>query len=316
MNKGGFFLFCCFLSAILSAGQVGSSSAASTVKIYQIQGNGFFPARYGQTVITQGVVTADFDDASAKGFSFQDDDCDSNPSTSDGVFVFLDERIDLVSVGDHVEVRGVVDEFFGLTRINVQPSDVLLLSHGHDLPVAMDLQPPFDNEQTRTYFESLEGMLVHVNDARVVGPTDSYGDTWVIRSDLGLERVFHDDVAGTGELICVSPEGLYEIQLAKVGDQILGLYGVLDYSLGLYRVQLLTEPTQIPAQISPPSSREAANSDFTFASLNLDNLFDTVDDPNKEDPVLAPAEYQRKLDKLALTIHDGLGEPTCLLVVK
>ncbi|MBU1662346.1 MAG: hypothetical protein KKD28_12840, partial [Chloroflexi bacterium] len=92
----------------------------------------------------------------------------------------------------------------------------------------------------------------------VVGPTDSREDTWVIRSDLGLERVFQDDLAGIGEVICVSAGGHHEIQPSGVGDQVLGLHGVLDFSLGVYRMQLLTEPASIPAPTSFSETRDTS----------------------------------------------------------
>ncbi len=44
---------------------------------------------------------------------------------------------------------------------------------------------------------------------------------------------------------------------------------------------------------------------FTVATLNLHNLFDMVDDPLKEDPVIAATAYHRQLSKLALTIQDS-----------
>ena len=289
VKKGGTFLLCCFLYVILTAGQVGNGLAAPLAQICQIQGNGLSSPRYGQSLETQGVVTADFDDTSAKGFFIQDENCDPDPATSDGIFVYLDERLDLVSEGDLVEVSGTVAEYFGLTRIDAVPDGVDVLSQGHVLPTAVELQPPFDNEQARTYFESLEGMLVKLDEARAVGPTDSRSDTWVVRSDLGLERVFQDDPVGTGEVICVSADGYYEIQPAKVGDQILGLQGVLDFSLGTYRVQLLAQPTQIPVQNSFLVTGETSGSGFSFGTLNLDNLFDVTDDPG-DDPVLNPAE--------------------------
>ncbi len=252
--------------------------------------------------------------ATIKGFFFQADNCDSNPATSDGVFVFLNEGIDLVSEGDPVEVSGIVAEYFGLTRIEASSVGVQVISPRQVLPAAVDLQPPFDNVQARIYFETLEGMLVELDDGCVVGPTDSQEDTWLVRSDLGLERVFHDDLAGTGELICVSADGHTELQPAKVGDQVLGLQGVLDFSLGIYRVQLLAEPTQIPVTDSFLETIRNSRPAFTFGSLYLDNLFDVIDDPNKDDSVLTAAKYQRKLDKIALTIHEGLNEPTFLAV--
>jgi hypothetical protein len=50
------------------------------------------------------------------------------------------------------------------------------------------------------------------------------------------------------------------------------------------------------------------------ATYNLENLFDPVDDPGREDPVLSAAAYQRKLNKLALTIQQVLSAPTLLTV--
>ena len=84
----------------------------------------------------------------------------------------------------------------------------------------------------------------------VVGPTDSRTDTWAIRDDLGLERVFRDDLLGTGEIVCIGGEGHYEIEpSAKVGDQIQGLTGVLDFSLGTYRMALLAQPILIHGSV-------------------------------------------------------------------
>jgi len=162
-------------------------------------------------------------------------------------------------------------------------------------------------------FVSLEGMLVSVSSARVVGPTDSKNDTWVIRSDLGIERVFYVDPAGTGEVICVGTNGDSEIDLpVKVGDQILEILGVLDYVAGVYRLSLLTP--QIPIDVSPPEPTESFEPAFTFGIFNLESLLDGVDDPTKDDPVLSPTENHRKLEKLALTIHHELSEPAFLAV--
>jgi predicted extracellular nuclease len=261
------------------------------------------------------VVTADFDDSSQKGFFLQTENCDQNPATSDGIFVYLGERVDAVNVGDLVEVKGTVHEYYGLTEISASPSNIELISQGNPLPTAVELVPPFDNDQARAYFESLEGMLVTLEDARAVGPTDGRSDTWVIRNDLGLERVFQDDAFGTGEIICLGAEGHYKIDPpAKVGDRIQGVQGVLSFSLGTYRLSLLAQPTQIPESTPLLSVEESTEPAFTFGTFNLNNLFDTLDDPAKDDDVLSGTEYHRKLEKLALTLHAGLGEPDFVAV--
>jgi hypothetical protein len=202
--------------------------------------------------------------------------------------------------------------------------------------------------------------------AAVVGPTSRYDETFVVRSDLGIDRVFQDDPSGTGVIVGVDDGGLFEITPeAKVGDQVLGLLGALDYTYGAYKMQLTAEPTLVPSP-DPPKYGDAdgdgdvdwddfrfiwahlhqtvppapANADLdgdgritrrdvlafirlwielgpwpyqcTVATFNLENLFDTVNEPGKDDPVPSAASYERQLDKLAAAIHDELGEPTLI----
>ena len=128
---------------------------------------------------------------------FQAADCDTNPATSAGIFVHLGERIDIISVGDFVEVGGTVDENYGRTEISTTPGSVNLLSQDNPLPAVRALNPPFNNDQSRAYFESVEGMLVGLPAACVVGPTDYRSNTWVIREGLGLKRMLQDDLLGT-----------------------------------------------------------------------------------------------------------------------
>jgi predicted extracellular nuclease len=42
------------------------------------------PPIVGHAIPTQGVVAADFDETSAKGFYIQAENCDTDPATSDG----------------------------------------------------------------------------------------------------------------------------------------------------------------------------------------------------------------------------------------
>jgi hypothetical protein len=315
MNSVGVFLLWVFLCLILAAGQVGGSSAAASVSICQIQDSGFTSPFNEVSVQTQGVVSADFDDDSAKGFFMQEDDCDSNPATSDGIFVHLGEKIDIVEVGERVEVSGTVAENYGRTEISAAAGQVKLLSKGNPLPGIVEMNPPFDKIQARAYFESLEGMLVNLPTANVVGPTGARDDTWVIRQDLGLARVFQCDPLGTGEIVCAGGEGHYQVEpSAKVGDQILGLSGVLDFSLGRYCMALLAQPSLIHGSVPATIMEPISSPGFTFATFNFNNLFDWIDDPDKDDEVLSESEYHKKLDKLALMIHFGMGEPAFIAV--
>jgi len=57
----------------------------------------------------------------------------------------LGERVDVVNAGDLVEINGKVVEDFGLTRIDVSPSAVQVLSSNNVLPSFVEITPPMDN---------------------------------------------------------------------------------------------------------------------------------------------------------------------------
>ncbi len=213
------------------------------IPICSIQGNGFSSPYQGRTVRTQGVVTMDLDQASQRGFFLQAANCDNLPSTSDGIFVFLGERLDVVAAGDQMEVTGTVDEYFGQTELQVAPANVKLLSHGNPLPAMVELNPPFSNEPAQIYFESLEGMYVGLSQGLVVGPTDAEDQTWLVNANLGVERVFYGDPRGTGEVICSGDDGLFKVNpQAKAGDSVQNLVGVLDFRYGLYCIEPAVAP--------------------------------------------------------------------------
>ncbi len=313
MKRGRIILFAWLLPGLLW-GIAAQQAPAATVAICQIQGTGLTSPYAGKSVQTQGVVTADFDETGHKGFFLQAANCDINPASSDGIFVYLGEAVQVVSLGDSVQVTGVVQEYYGMTEISTSSQVVELLAQNQPLPAPEELNPPFDNALAKAYLEAREGMLAGMGAARVVGPTSSRAETWLVRADLGVMRVFQDDLVGTGEIVCVDAEGLYQITPeARVGDQVMGLQGVLAYSFGQYVLHLLTAPTLNPVSDVRSGTEIDLESGFRFGSLNLENLFDTLDDPARDDTVLTATEYQRKLEKLALAIH-ALGEPAFLAV--
>ena len=287
--------------------------SSPTLPICALQGSGFASPYAGQTVTTQGVVFFDLDETSRKGFFLQEENCDSDPATSDGIFVYLGARTNVVSAGDRVRVTGTVQEYDGMTELSASPGSLSLLATNQVLPALQELSPPADIQASRLYFESREAMLVGIGEVVVVGPTDTNDRSWVVRSDSGIDRVFNSDPAGSGEIVCVDDGGLYEISPeVKVGDQVSGLAGVLDDSRENYCLELANAPVVLPAVGSSFSSPQAA--DLSVATFNLNNLFDTYDDPATEDTQLSTAEYQRRLQKRALLIHAGLGEPDLLAV--
>jgi hypothetical protein len=291
--------------------------SASFVPICEIQGTYFTSPYEGREVRTQGVVYADLEDSSRKGFFLQSENCDGNTRTSDGIFVYLGQSTDLVHPGDQVEVVATVQEYYSFTELITTPESLTVLSSGNPTPVPFELNPPFENKTANQYFESLEGMYVSLPEATVVGPTNVDDATWVVRSDLGIERVFRDDPNGTGEMVCIDDEGIYEINPeVKVGDRIRELSGALDFTAGVYCMLLISRPLVFPAYSIPPEDLPITRPTpgFTIGTYNLANLFDTFDDPLTDDPVLSTSEYQRRLGKHALTIHNRMGEPDFLAV--
>ncbi|MFZ5807918.1 MAG: endonuclease/exonuclease/phosphatase family protein [Chloroflexota bacterium] len=281
-----------------------------------IQGKGYSSSYEGQTVFVQGLVTADFDQKRAL-FAVQQPNCDSDPATSDAVWVYLGTKANVVSSSDRVEVYGTVDEYFGRTEIVSTYDQVWRLSSQNPLPTAEELAPPRNKSQANRYFEAREGMLVSLASAVVIGPTDTYQDTWAVPASYGIWRLFHDDPLGTGGVMAIDERGLYKVpQPLKTGDEIQAIYGVLDESYEAYRLYLLTEPLVSESPAAPlPSTSPLPNAEaFRLATFNLANLYDTQDDPAVNDTVLSAPEYQRRLQKRALAIHQILGEPELIAV--
>ena len=309
----------CLAFVFLLIPNASRDQADSLTPICAIQGSGFHSPHQGRTVRTQGVVHGDLDDSARRGFFMQAEDCDGNQDTSDGIFVYLDERLDIVRQGDRVEVLAKVEEYFGLTELAASPEDVRVLSSGNTLPTPVDLNPPFNDDESSEYFESLEGMRVSLAEALTIGPTDYNDRSWLVRADLGVARVFQNDPRGTGEIICVGDDGGYEIDPeVKVGDSVIELSGVQDYEGGEFCMQLFSQPSVYPRfekgglkapDPTVPHAALAAYPEFRAATINMANLFDTTNDPDTDDSVLSASEYQRRLGKRARAIHDVLEEP-------
>lgn len=297
----------------------GSTKSSSEYTICEIQGSGFGSPIAGEVVVTEGVVFADADETWRRGFFMQDEQCDGDLSTSDGLFVYIGTKEDVVSPGDLVTVTGTAQEYGNLTEIRTTPISVTVQSHANPIPAAVDLNPPFENVNAEIYFESLEGMHIQITDAIVVGPTDYDNRTWVIRSDLEMDHVFYDDPRGTGEVIWVDDLSPFQIYPdVKVGDRILNMSGAMDYYFDEYSIFLLAEPQVVGSSFNSNSGLDYSTSGlenhFSIATFNLWNLFDTFDDQDTEGELLSDTEYQDRLHKLALAITSELNEPSIIAV--
>jgi 5'-nucleotidase len=100
------------------------AAPATVLSIAQIQGTNTDTSPYaGQTVATDGVVTADYATGGFNGFFLETGGAggtaadDATPGASDGIFVFGSISAGQVSIGESVRVTGTVQEFQGETEI-------------------------------------------------------------------------------------------------------------------------------------------------------------------------------------------------------
>ncbi len=315
------------------------------VHIHDIQGASHLSPKNGQTLTTESsIVTALRSAGSTRGFYIQDLNPDANDDTSEGLFVFTGSSSNpatLVSVGDIVQVGGRVSEFrpsatsLTITEL-VGPLTVNKLSSGNPLPTPVAIgiggrTPPttvIEDDATGDvetsgvfdpasdgidFYESLEGMLVQVNDAVVVGPTSDFGSNRevpvvvdnganagvrtarggvIIRpTDFNPERIILNDwIAGGPTLPPVN-----------VGDSYPGTTaGVIDYSFGNYKLQVISLPPLSDNGLTREVTTPAGTNQLAVATFNVENL--------------APTDPSSKYATLATLIVDNLQAPDVIAI--
>jgi hypothetical protein len=270
-----------------------------------------------QAVTVTGIVTGDFqeDDADTLrnlgGFYLQGIP-DGNPQSSDGIFIFdgSNPSVD-VDVGDAVEVRGTVNEYFGETQINA--SSVRVTGTGSVLPLAINLPYPettanSDGERIAD-LERYEGMLVEFGDTLTVtdlwtlsrfgevklsaggrlyqftndNPPDVAGYT-AHREEIARRTIILDDGLRTE-----NPSAIHYLNAGsaagysiRLGDTLTGLVGNLRYSRGAdangaegWRLEPTSEPVFHSA--NPRPLTPGIDGALLVAGMNVLNFFTTID---------------------------------------
>jgi len=295
--------------------------------IMQIQGAGHIsPYRNQMVTNVEGIVTV----VRSNGFYMQSINPDEDLATSEAIFVVTD-FVPSARVGDQVTVNGRVEEmtpgggYGNLSTTQIDDPEVTVLSSGNDLPAPTIIGeggriPPteiidddtegFINESTNfdpqfdglDFYESLEGMLVQVNDAVVVGPTNNYKEIAVL-PDLGArasvitprggivirqgefnpERVILDDL-------------LVETPFVKVADVASApIIGVMDYDFGNFKLLPIESPQFTDGGLEPEAGlAEAESGQLRVVSYNVLNL---------------SAQQPQRMTELADQIVNELGSP-------
>ncbi len=296
------------------------------LEIHDVQGAAHLSPYRGETVLdVAGIVTA----VKNNGFWMQSAAPDENAATSEGIFVFTGSRPTAV-VGDSVTVTGNVEEFraggnssdnLTITELSGSPT-VTVVSSGNAVPATAIVGPGgrvapsavIDDDASGTvetsgtfdattdgidFWESMEGMLVGIDNARATGPTSGFGELSVVAEgaepdtirgglyispdDFNPERVLLDDV-------------LAPIPAAHTGDTLAGTtVGVLDYSFANFKLLPWETPTVVSGGITRETATTATKNEIAIASYNVENL--------------DPSDPQEKFDALAEQILGNLAAP-------
>ena len=157
--------------------------------IAEIQGTGDTSPLEGQTVTTEGVVTAVYDEGGKNGFFLQTAGTGEikNPGdASDGIFVYMGGNQNFPKTGDSVQVTGSVSEYYNQTQITV--SSLSTLDEALEAPKAVEIDTLPAGDDAR---EPYEGMLVRPTGAYTVTNNYTLNNT----GDLGLapgEKAFRN----------------------------------------------------------------------------------------------------------------------------
>jgi uncharacterized protein len=293
--------------------------------IHDIQGTGFLSPQAGNTVTNvPGIVTGVRATGSSKGYWVQDPNPDSNPATSEGIFVYTGSA-PTVAPGDSVLVTGKVQEYYplasgdtvattsNLSITEIDQTSVSTVSTGNALPAPIVLGPdtvpstyapdlgggniestPIQPSRSALdYYESIEGMRVEVDNARVTKPTQA-------ESYRGGTLLTAENATPSGRLEVVPADG--SNPEVSVGDVFTGAtIGPIDYSqYGGYLIAATTLGAVQNNHLTPVVATKPARKQLSIATYNVENL--------------APSDPDSKFQALAHGIVTNLAAPDIIAV--
>jgi uncharacterized protein len=294
-------------------------------QISEVQGAGHLSPFAGQSRKVEGVVIAE----RFSNVWLQDPTPDANPATSEGILVFGSSVASAVAVGDLVHVTGTVTEFRpgctpscdpassafdnlsmtelaspGLAVTNLGPASVPAatvigiggrmaprLAIDNDSTGNVETSGIFDPAQDGIdFYETLESMLVQVNNAVTVGPTNSFREIWVV-GDNGVNASQRTSRGGV-RIRDVDPDTLGDyrngdfnperIQLdpmiaptpdVHVGDRFpAAIVGVLHYAFANFELLPLTAPVAVSGGLQRETTQAPSGDQLSVATCNVENL--------------------------------------------
>jgi predicted extracellular nuclease len=272
--------------------------------INQVQGSGLTSPLSGTVVTVRGIVVGDFEtNAGLQGFYIQSEVPDSDPNTSEGLFVFNGNN-NTVSLGDLVVVTDTVRETFNQTRLGNAP--IILVCGPAPLPAPTDVTLPFSSPDAPEAFEGMRVRLpqnLTVTDNYFLGRfgqvTLSFGGRLqqptqittpgtlanALQAANDLNRIILDDTTNqqNPDPVIFARNGLTltAANTLRGGDTVSNVVGVMTYGWGgasaspdAYRVRP-TGPVTFTAANPRPAAPLPVGGSLRVASVNLLNYFNT-----------------------------------------
>jgi uncharacterized protein len=310
------------------------------IRIHHIQGATHTSLFAGKTVSdVEGVVT--YIDGTSR-FFMQDLVGDGDDKTSEGIQVFKSSHG--VQIGDRVKVTGTVSEFVGegyaekgdTDLASTQIAATTITKNGTaPLPAPIKLgvdriapEKIIDNDQFKVFdpeedaidfWESIEGMYVQIDDAKVVA-LQKDALVWVVPGNYetnvkpGGLRITADDYNPDRIGVDVrNGSTANKNYRAKMGDYYTGaIKGVIHYGYSNYK--LMAQESSLPTLVETPILREAtsivpAADKLTIATYNVENF--TVSTPDAKVTKIGEAivTQMKSPDIIGLNeIQDNNGE--------
>lgn len=320
---------------------------ADVTLINEIQGDGATTPLDGQRVVTRGVVTTDFTSGGESGIPANQglrgfhieaiaEDRDTDPDTSEGIFIFDGSGTFAPAIGTLVHVEGTAGEAFNITQI-VADRIALCDAAPGDLPPAATLPMPTPVDQRDAEFERLESM-------RVTHPELTVTDFWqlerfgeVFLSSGGVRPnptnvVDPDDVDAYQTLLAENAANTILLDdgrsgqnldplpyvvpgdTLRIGDQLIDETFVLHFAFSQWRLQPvdideLTEEFRTNRTRPRPEEPPMVGGTLTVGAFNVLNFFNgdgyfIGDDPQTAEGfptargARSVAEFERQTEKI------------------
>ncbi len=297
------------------------------IRIHDIQGCGHRSSYAGRMVFDiRGVVTW----KSNNGFYMQDVDPDNDFCSSEGIFVFTDQFASVLP-GDLIGVNGQVEEYFPgakedhyLSVTEIISDNYKIISSKNQLPepfkIPQDAKNGIPNQVIEDdkmtifdpssdgldFWESLEGMLIEIDGAVVVGPRNSFGEVFVIPDSMIQKNIISKEGALIHITSDTNPEKILVDLPSSFKESVnLGstfttpIIGVIDYAYGNYRILEMNSPDITNKDVQFEKLDPVQGNSIRIASYNVNNL-------NRFD--------ENRIKKIAGQIVKNLASPDILVL--